>query len=193
MQCRNGNIYILVHIGEGLSSCSFAVLGGVWAVCVWLCCVLVPVLFGYTVAIYLALCGPLYIVAYDVWPYLGIELLFVLLVCRFFLGVMFVHFNHLAIFIVLSFHSYFIVVTFGWFAYLCLTALHSWIDLIRVLFVFGISLSWTAFLHFNNFVSFIEFSFYPYSLSVMLGGLTGLCHAALHLGTDLLWVYTTII
>ena len=30
----------------------------------WLCCVLVPVLFGYTVAIYLALCGPLYIVAY---------------------------------------------------------------------------------------------------------------------------------
>ena len=85
------------------------------------------------------------------------------------------------------------MVTFGWFACLCLTTLHSGTDLIGVLFVLGISLSWAVFLHFNNFVSFIVFPFYPYSLLVMLGGLAGICHGVLHLSTDLLWVYTTII
>ena len=169
-------------------------MGGVWAACVWLCCVLMPVLFGYTVAIYLALCGPLYIVAYRMCGLTYRNWVVVCLVClSFFLGVMLLHFNHLAIFIVLSFHPYFIVMTFGWFTWLCLMTLHSGTDLIWVLFVFGISLSWAVFLHFNNFVSFIVFSFYPYSLLVMLEGLTGLCHGPLHLGIDLLWVYTTII
>ena len=44
------------------------------------------------------------LVAWDVWPYLGTELLCVLFIRHFLSLVMFVHFNHLDTFIVLSFH-----------------------------------------------------------------------------------------
>ena len=42
------------------------------------------------------------LVAWDVWPYLGTELLCVLFIRHFMFGVMFVHFKHLDISIVLS-------------------------------------------------------------------------------------------
>ena len=70
------------------------------------------------------------IVTLDVWPYLGTELLSVLCVRHFLSWAMLLHFNHLDIFIVLYFHPYFIVMTFGWLACLCLRALHSGTDLL---------------------------------------------------------------